>query len=469
MNFIKQDLLTLLIGLFLFAGCKSTNNIGLDVGANNSIKGDLVDNQMVTSATVRSADINTVGLNRYPLGYMNDTVFGKTEASLALTVNPSNVNYDFGLSAQLDSVVLVLALDTVISAARAIEPTKFYGDTLNSVYSIDVHQLSNAVTNFSSNTPQPYSDAVLGNFTGKIKPTKSIKITEIVVGKKDTLRSVAPQVRIKLSKEFFQTNVVEPSTFITTSNAAFVAAFKGLSVSINKTSSTGVGGISFINLNSARSYVQFVYKKTNDKATIDTVSVNFPIIGLSSSTTIAHNYTGTNIQTQLDNPATQYGVTYAQGLVGVKTKIAFPTLKNFTTTYGKVAINKAELVVPASTGTTAYPFGPLIRLSLYRSDIAGQPAELPDHSGIQNDPRDLGNVFGGYYDSLNNRYVFVITSYVQALVDGKLMDYGAFLAPSALNEFQLIPTATVAGRTVIGANGNPTNKLKLNIYYTKID
>ncbi|MET4081271.1 hypothetical protein ABIB40_001216 [Pedobacter sp. UYP30] len=469
MNFIKQDLLTLLIGLFLFAGCKSTNNIGLDVDANTAIKGDLVDNQLVTSATVRSADISTAGLSRYPLGYMDDSVFGKTEASLALTVNPPAVNYDFGLSAQLDSVVLVLKLDSIEVGGSAIEPTKFYGDTTNSTYSIDVHQLSNAITIFKSNAPQPYNDEVLGNFTGKIKPTTPIKITNIVAGKADTLKSVSPQLRIKLSKEFFQTNVVEASTFITTSNAAFVTAFKGLSVSINKTSSTGVGGIAFVNLNGTNSYLQLVYKRTNDKATKDTLSVNYPIIGTSSTTTIAHDYTGTDIQTQLDNPATQYDVTYAQGLVGVKTRISFPMLKNFTATYGKAAINKAELVVPASTGTTAYPFGPLARLSLYRSDIAGQPAQLPDHSGIQGDPKDLSTAFGGYYDSLKNRYVFVVTNYVQALVDGKLTDYGAFLAPSALNEFQLIPTATAAGRTVIGSNGNAANKLKLNIYYTKIN
>ncbi|MGY3055068.1 hypothetical protein ACVWYG_003279 [Pedobacter sp. UYEF25] len=464
MNFIKQDLLTLLISLFLFAGCKNNNSIGLDIDANNAIKGDLVNNEVVMSNTVRSTDVSTAGISRYPIGYMDDAVFGKTEASLALTINPPSVNYDFGLSAQLDSVILVLKLDSIAPNFQSLEPTKFYGDTINSVYSIDVHQLSTPVTSFASNTNHPYNSDLLGNFTGKIKPSTPVKITDIVVGKADTLKSVAPQLRIKLSKEFFQGNIVETSTLITTSNAAFVTAFKGLSVSINKTTSSGLGGISFVNLSNANSYLQLVYKKTNDNASIDTVSVNYPIIGAASSTTVSHNYTGTDIQTQLDNPTTQYDVTYAQGLIGVKTKISFPSLKNFTATYGKAAINKAELVVPAVAGSTAYPFGPLVRLSLYRADIAGQPTQLPDHPSATAD-----GTFGGYYDSLNNRYIFVITSYVQSLIDGKLIDYGAYLAPSAPNEFQLAPTATAAGRTVIGANGNTTNKLKLNIYYTKIN
>ena len=474
MKFIKQDLLTLLIGLFLFAGCKSTNNIGLDVDANTAIKGELLDNQTVTSSTVKSADVGTAGLSRYPLGYMNDPIFGKTEASIALTINPPSLNYNYGLSPQLDSVILVLRLDSAVVGAKDIEPTKFYGDTVNSIYSIDVSQLDNPVTNFLSNTEQSSSSTLLGNYTGKIKPNTKIKITDIVAGKPDSLKLLPAQIRIKLDKQFFQDNVVLTSNFITTSNAVFVNSVRGLSVRINKTSSSGIGGISFVQLRNSNSYLQFVYKKTNDKATKDTVSVNYPVVASSSSANIKHDYSGTAIQTQLDNPTTQYNVTYAQGLAGVKTRIFFPTLKNFTATYGKVAVNKAELVVPAGAGTTANPFGPLTRLSLYRSDIAGQPAELPDHDGgsptVRPDPRNVGDIiFGGYYDSLKNRYVFVVTSYVQDLIDGKLQDYGAFLAPSDLVEFQIMSTAITASRTVIGANNNTANRLKLNVYYTKIN
>ncbi len=476
MKFIKQDLLTLLIGLFLFAGCKSTNNVGLDVDATTAIKGELIDNQTITSTTVKSADVGTAGLSRYPLGYMDDPVFGKTEASLALTLYPPSVNYDFGNSADLDSVVLVLKLDSAIAGAEDIEPTKFYGDTTNSVYSIDVHQLTSPITNFLSSTNHPFTNLLLGNFTGKIKPNTSLKITDIVTAQPDTLKSVKPQLRIKLDRQFFQDNVVAPSTFVTKSNSAFVTYFKGLSLTINKVSSTGVGGIAFVQLTNANSYLQLVYRRRNDQAGLDTVSVNYPIVSTASGATLTHNYTGTDVQTQLDNPSTQYNVTYAQGLAGVKTKISFPTLKNFTATYGKAAVNRAELVVPAGTGTTGYPFNPLVRLSLYRFDIAGQPANLPDRNlqpiNEKETQRNLGDSgFGGFYDSLSNRYVFVITSYVQDLIDGKTVDYGTFLAPSGLlpTEFQLIPTATAAGRTVIGANDNAANKLKLNIYYTKIN
>jgi hypothetical protein len=76
-------------------------------------------------------------------------------------------------------------------------------------------------------------------------------------------------------------------------------------------------------------------------------------------------------------------VTYLQALGGLKTKISFPNLKNFKTTYGNVIVNKAELVVDLSAGTFAYPFNPSQRLSLYRWDIAEQPVNVPDHDASE--------------------------------------------------------------------------------------
>jgi uncharacterized lipoprotein YajG len=77
MKFTKQDLLTLLIGLFLFASCKNPDGVGLDVDPNAAITGTLVVSP-VKSQLVQEDAANTAGLNRYPLGYMVDPTFGKT-------------------------------------------------------------------------------------------------------------------------------------------------------------------------------------------------------------------------------------------------------------------------------------------------------------------------------------------------------------------------------------------------------
>ncbi|KQM75086.1 hypothetical protein ASE74_03690 [Pedobacter sp. Leaf216] len=472
MKFTKQDLLTLLIGLFLFASCKNPDGVGLDVDPNTAITGTLVVSP-VKSQLVPETAANTFGLNRYPLGYMTDPVFGKTEASLAMTVYPV-VSTDFGTSPTLDSAVLVLKLDESSTA------TKFYGDTTNSKYSIDVYQLANKVENYKSSDVQTFNNALLGNFTGKIAPNTKAKIFDIVTGKADTLKTVPAQIRIPLNKAFIQNNILNLGTTGTASNAKFIDAFKGLYAQINKTSSTGVGGIAFFNFTGTDSYLQLVWKKVNSSSGIDTATVNFPIGVLvsngSSGTSvisgvaanIKHDYAGTPVQEQISAPAASYNVTYLQGLAGVKTKLSFPDLTSFTNLYGKAIVNKAELVVELGGGAPAYPFNAAQRLSLYRWDIAQQPVSIPDYTTFTSSTGGDA-LFGGYFDALKNRYIFIVTSYVQGLIDKTTEDNGTFLAPTSFNNFQVVPTATSAERSIIGATNLTTNKLKLNIYYTKIN
>jgi hypothetical protein len=386
-----------------------------------------------------------------------------------MTVIPPSTAPDFGTSSTLDSAVLVLNLGK-----------QFYGDTTTSKYSIDVYQLTNKITTFKSSDVQAHNATLLGNFNSKIYPNTPIKVYDIVAAKADTLKTMTAQIRIPLNKAFIQTNILGLASTVTASATKFIDAFKGLYAEVNKTSSTGTGGVAFIDFAASNSYVQLVYKKVNSSSGIDTLSTIFPIGAANSTASIVtanikHDYTGTDIKTQLDNPSTQYTVNYIQGLAGLKTKISFPSLANFSNTYGKVVVNRAELVIPLSNATYAYPFSAAQRLSLYRWDIAQQPTQIPDHSST--DPRAQSGaagtitdaVFGGYYDSVQNRYVFIVTSYVQDLIDKKLVDYGTFIAPTSLTEFQITPTGAMAGRSVIGANSNTTNKMKLNIFYTKIN
>ena len=455
MKFTKQDLLTLLIGLFLFASCKNPDGVGLDVDPGTAITGTLVTSE-VRSETIAEPAANTQSLTRYPLGYMVDPVFGTTKSSVAMTIIPNQLSYDFGTSPVLDSATLVLRIDTTAN--------KFYGDTISSQYSIDVYQLTNKITTYKSSDVQAHNAQLLGNVKKKLYPNTPFKITDVVIGKADTLRTVKAQIRIPLDKAFIQSQILSLPTTGTSTNAKFIDYFKGLYAEVNKNTSTGAGGIAFLKLSD--SYIQLVFKKANSSSGVDTTSINFPVS--TSAATIVHDYTGTAIKTQLDNPPTTspspYTVTYTQGLAGVKTKISFPQLDAFTSTYGKVVVNKAELVVDLSAGTYTYPFTPIQRLSLYRWDIANQPTTTPDYSTTS------PGVIGGYYDSLKNRYIFIVTNYVQGLIDKTIpKDYGTFIAPTGLDAFQVVPTAITAERSVLGAATNTTNKVKLNIYYTKIN
>ncbi|TCC86559.1 DUF4270 domain-containing protein [Pedobacter hiemivivus] len=481
MKFTKQDLLTMLIGLFLFASCKDSNTIGLDLDDASQIKGDLMDTTTVTSQTLRDDVTSGVSLARYPFGFMTDGVFGTSSASIAMAVALPNADYStykFGTNPVIDSAVLVLPYTSQV-----------YGDTTTSVYTVNVEQLSLDLSKektYQSDKNWPV-DATVGTFSGKIRPTTKTSITTVVKGGPDTLVKVVPQMRIKLTNAFIQTNILDKDSLTLSKPNNFFKSFKGLKVSAT---ASNKGGIMFFNFAGTDGKLEIYYKKQNATTPTakDTVAVSFPIgAGLGPVTaTVNHGYTQVILdQLGTNPPATD--VTYLQALAGLKNKISFPYLKNFIADLKKpanggspntkVIVNKAELVIDLNSNTTdVVPFGAAQRLALYRFDIAGQRVNVPDNdNGIQNvyagDPRALGEaLFGGYFDSVRNRYIFTITAYIQDLLDGKTQDYGTFLAPSSLTEFNLSPSVTSAARSIINKHKkNPASGLKLNIFYTQIN
>lgn len=470
MKFYKIDLLTLLISLFLFASCNKSSDIGLALDPEDAIEGVLNDQLMVRTQTVPEETINTYlssassNPSRMPFGWMTDPVFGTTEVSLAMSVNLPSGNYSFGSNAVVDSAVLVLPLST-----------GFYGDTTTSVYSMNVQQLATNLSqqnSFKSDKEWAHQAAISGNFTGKIKPNTPISVTDVVSGGADTTRITKAAVRIKLDKSFIQKNIVEMSPSQLNNNVTFNEAFKGLHVAVKKESTTGAGGLMFFDFTSAGgSQIEIYYKKqsASSPTAIDTVKVDFPINQSTGpvAATIKHNYTGTPIEAQLKNNTQQFDVTYLQPLAGVRTKISFPDLKDFAKNVGgKVVINKAELVVELSASTDVFPFTPAGRLALYQYDLAGQRAMVQDQTTT--DYRYTGN-FGTGYNASAKQYTFILTGYVQDLIDGKTQDMGTYLAPvaSALTEYSIAPSITSAERSIIGSSSNTKNKVKLNIYYTK--
>ncbi|MEJ5962143.1 DUF4270 family protein [Pedobacter immunditicola] len=476
MKFTKLDLLTLLISLFIFASCNDNNTIGLDVAPDDAIQGALVDTVTVTTKTVADEVTRTYfGITseanpnpiRVPFGYLTDPLFGTAEAGLALSVNLPTNAYSFGNNAAIDSAVLVLPYEA-----------NFYGDTTTSVYSVDVQQLTKDLSvegSFLSNKEYEAAPVIAGNFTGKIKPKTTVRISEIVPGKADTMKVVPPSLRIKLNNSFVTSNVMNIGASALLNNATFNSAFKGLKVSVNKANSNGTGGIMFFNFAaSAGARLDIYYKKQNATTTTatDTLAVTFPISQSVNpvAATIKHNYAGTPVAEQLaDVSSKQYEVTYLQGLAGLRNKVSFPHLKELTKNLGaKIVINKAELVVDISAGNDVAPFNPAQRLALYQYDIAGKRALIPDQNST--DYRFTGN-FGTGYNIGTKKYSFIVTGLIQDLIDGKSVENGLYLAPAPplIAEYGINPPITTADRSVIGSFINNNHKVRLNIYYTKIN
>lgn len=495
MKFSKLDLLTLLISLFLLSSCKDASTIGLNLGG-NKITGTLLDTVTVLSNTVVDEPTSTypaagTGITRYPLGYMKDPVFGITTASLAMAVNlPSATAFTVGTNPVIDSVVLVLPYDTAAAGVSSSFLTstpyrrkEFYGDS-TAIYNITVSQLTTSIKSYGGTYPsnQTYpSGDVLGTFSAAIKPNTHVKVLSIITGAKDTMVNNPPQLRIKLNSALIQSKILGLDSLTLTTDYKFNAAFKGLKVTATTTNANG--GIMFLNFASANSNLEIYYKHTDatTASVIDTVAARFPIITTTNAVaaTVTHDYTGTAVAAQLAAPAV-YQTTYLQALSGIRNKISFPYLSALKAKIGSnIVINKAELVIDISDPADSIPFKIPYRLALYRLDVAGQRANLPDNNPYSStntggDERSAASAisYGGVYDYVKKSYTFTVTDYVQDIIDGKQIDYGTYLAPesgdAALANATPYAVPTTAGRVVIGAFTNTANrKIRLNIYYVK--
>lgn len=460
MKLYKLDLLTLLISLFIFSSCQNTDSIGLDVDPSTGIAGTFTDTVTVRTSTVREDSILTNSLNQYPLGYFNDPILGKTTSNIALSLTMANSSTTFGTAPTLDSAVLVLHYGD-----------EFYGDS-TSKFQIEVRQLAeslNKAKSYYNNTSFNVNSAIIGNQLVTVRRKDSVKITEIVTGKPDVIKTKAPQIRIPISASFINNNFINAAATNFSTQALFMKFIKGLHLRVNEAQSSGAGGIAFLNLSDSSRLD--IYYKTKSGATVDTTKISFPISNGSEpvAAQFTHDYSGTSVQTQLNNPTTQYDVTYVQGLAGVRTKVRFPYLDKLKE-LGNITINKAELIVTVVGGTDN--FKPAPRLLMYTTDIASQRQFIPDFG---TDPAialsDLD--FGGFYDARNKRYKFVVTTFLQDILKGKSKQYDTFIAPVSIpysRQSGPVPSGTTASRAVLGSGKNGvTYKMKLNIFYNKIN
>jgi hypothetical protein len=487
MKFVRLDLLTLLISLFILAGCKNPDSIGLGVDPAKAIQANLIDTVTINTTTATDDTIATSNVTKAPLAFFKDPTFGTTEANIVSTLNlPGSAAFTTPTDpVTIDSAVLIL------NYAKGA-----YGD-LTTTYTATVNQLAEPVMSnqtYYNNKAWKVSSTVVGSKTFVPRPSDSIKIYDIVTGGPDTLKKVAPQLRIKLNTAFFASNFFGASASALATNAVFQNVIKGLFITLNGTtvSLAHPGGTLFFDM-SASPEVALYYKVKHVSANPDTLLTALAL-GSPLAVQIKHDYTiNPAIVSQLNNPNTSASTVYIQGLAGLRCKVSFPNLtgkgKNLlhdirkssyaanpaVDTNGIVdyAINRAELHITPVTGTVI-PYAPLPRMTLYRYDIARQRTYVPD--AYSSDPRYLSvGSFGGFFDTYHQSYSFVVTAYVDDLLRGKLNDYGTFIAPA---DSTGMSTGTVSnsissssgfdGRSVLGGNKISAYKMKLNILYNKV-
>lgn len=461
MKFYKLGLLTMLISLFILSSCENPEGVGLEIDPNEQIQGTLIDTITVRSTTLPEDSIVTTNLVKVPLAYMKDPIFGITEANIVTSLglpNATKFTVPTG-SIVIDSAVLVLKY-----------APGFYGDSLNTQFRVNVHQLLEKpeLKSYYNTKEWPYNPIVIGGRTFKARPTQPLKINSIITGAPDSIINIPAQLRIPVDNQFVQTNIFGASTSRLASNEAFNNYIKGLYITLDKERTIGEnGGSLFFTADSSR--LDVYYRVTSAGKTDTTVSM-FTVNKVTAAQ-VKHNYTGTPVAETLTSSVVSENISYLQGLLGLRVKISFPYLEKFKQAAGNISLNRAELVI-----TPTFPveniFKPNARFTLYRYDIAKQRKTIPD--ATTTDPRFIGlDSFGGFYDGTKKAYRFVITGFIQDLLRGRLQDYGTFISPADPYNFTSVdisPSIQTSGRTVFGGGANDAGlKLKLNIIYTKLN
>jgi hypothetical protein len=460
MKFSKLGLLTLLISLFILNSCKNQDGIGLGVDPGSELNGSLLVDTSVVITNVPEDTVITSALGRTPLSYFKDPELGTTEANIAAVISlPGGSAYTLPTGTlQIDSAVLVLPY-----------AEGFYGDSIASKFKLNVHQLTETLTPnrvYYNNKQWGINQTLLGTKTFTARPHDTIRILNIIKGKPDTLIKVVPQIRVAINPDFINAYLFEAPASWRGSNAVFQNAIKGLYLTLDQAQTTGPGGNIMLTLDSARINVH--YHATSTAGVIDTAVVTLPFQATGHAAQIKHTYSA-KVQAAITNPAGD-GNIYLKPMGGLRAKVAFPNVKNMFSNIGNVVINRAELVVTARPGTTI-PYRAAQKLTMYQFDIAKQRINIQD--GSTTDPRGQNGpaFFGGFYINTNNEYHFVITGYLQDLIQGKTVDYGTFIAPVnpiTTTTVDIAQTAQFAERTIAVGKNSPY-RIKLNVIYTKIN
>jgi hypothetical protein len=435
-----------ILSLILIAAssCNEESVVGLNVQpASDLLNVGWKDTTTLVTTTVREDSLHTdnsviVGADAL-IGTYIDPVFGKTSASLYTQLRLPTNSPDFGINPQCDSIVLSLTYSS-----------GFYGKKERKQQRISVYQLSGTMSEtndyYSNNTLSYLSNDLANGHVFTPRPTTNV----VVMG--DTIK---PHLRVPLENNFGQVILNNPAHLA--SNSLFQNFTKGLYITSDLVSPvSGEGNILHFKMGDAQSKLTIYYHNSN---TINNDSLRYDI-SLSSVTrysAFSHDYT--TAYSYLQNALTTASVDTAlfiQSLAGTKAKIEFPYLMNWKDS-GKIAINRAELVIKVDTTISFYKldtFAAPAKLILFGINELNMNYALPDVF-------DSNESFGGVYDAAKKEYRFNIDRYIQQTLNGSRANTGLYLVATG--------GAVNANRVVIGSGSSKGyQKMKLNITYTKL-
>jgi hypothetical protein len=366
------------------------------------------------------------------LGRLYDPYFGTTDAGFVTQIRLSGswepVEYI------IDSVKLFLKLDNVS------------GDVTTAHY-LNLKEISDEIyvdTAYYSNTPV--------NFTGY-----EISNIELPTLQADTINNIA----ISLPVQFGYYLTRDTSMFFyDETKPDFRSYFRGLSFSMTSASNPVILRLSLASpglLSPYNNYFVIYYHDTDNvfrqfMFVLDAVNTN------ASFNRFVHNYSSATSGIKISHINDGYldTLSYLQYLNGVYTRINIPGLENIKKdpSFRNVAVNKARLIVPVFVDGDVYkPSTVASQIYLLYKTPAGTKNFVPDFYIDQ-----YHVFFDGAIDTINLRYKFNISAFVQKYLDDATDGFKP--------EVDLILPSNIAKSAILKANSSKT-PVKFEFTYTK--
>jgi len=381
---------TISIISILFSCEKEPDKFGLEIlptDENFNIKVDTTFNILATTVkfdsiiTYLPQDSSFNVYNSVIVGNYTDNIVGSSQSSLLMNFYPDTLTSVFKNLTQVDSLVFYIKLSSI------------YGDTLSDLQ-FDIWELQKSLS-YKSKYSSNISESEYKNINSLVQ-SKVLKYNDSIKIRIDNDVFINKLVNITPADSFSIANIIK-----------FQEYFKGLYLEVKSPSDPKV----FVTINPWKSSGKFytrlrMYYRSNDNK--DTLSLSYNIYTPVSK--FIHDYTGTAIETALQDNELNQKVTYVEGIGGLGTRIRIPELSKWADK-APVSINKAELIIPIES-IDGIPSG------LYPRKLCIKTYQNDSSKYIE---YGFGQTFlGGGYDSIKGGYVFNLTKHVQKIANSKL-------------------------------------------------
>ncbi len=399
---------TIVLSMFLVSCEPDNNRLGVDIFPPSDTI--LVYTDTITDFQTRlisskpritSETFETASKNRlFFLGSRVDDITGNVKAEIvtALTIVSAGV---FADSTRIDSLILSLYVAEV------------EGDTTQEM-NIQIYEFLDTL--FYEN--DYYSDF---DVTGKYDPDPLVD--EIIIPKRNTYYEFDIT-----DQDYINRVIAAAHDTVFLYRSLFEDLFRGFYITTQKVNSGGA--LAKIQLANGLSGLKFRYLP--DTISIDTAELSdyrsysmvFNEYYAEKVNIFHHDYTGSELESLIDNPDAEPPIAYAQGLAGVNTKITIPNLEDYIGT-GLTALNAANLVfyiVPDSvSGIPKEDYPDQLMMEVKLSD--GTYQDIYDHV-INSNTYYFGrlnksNEVSAFLDPLYY-YNFQVGRHLQSVISGEL-------------------------------------------------